>query len=321
MRYRKRVVCACFAVLINNVHAKDSTPLPEKIRTFAWVYSIEPPFRVRGRGFKWDHEIQVALPATYTTEKKAYPTLWVTDGLINFSLAVETLEQWTTDLPEMIIVGVGTPADAYPEHQERREYEFTPKKEIGGGFGGIGADFGRFAEKPKFGTGGAPKFLDFLVDELRTKLESKYRMSDSHTIFGSSGGGYFCTYALLVRPRSFDKYVCLSPNLYGSDYELFRIEQKYSEVNKDLPAAVYFAAGENEILQGGLPSALGIVSSMSRMAELLKMRAYPSLRLYVHIFPDEEHTTYTSSGLAHGLLALWGKNDRNGGIAKENLHQ
>jgi len=309
--------------MLGRVHAKEPAPSPvpalTELKVFAPGVVVEPPLRIHGKAFQWEHEIQVALPATYNTEHKAYPVLWVTDSLFNFPLAVQVLGggPWAKYLPEMIIVGVGGPPEAYAEFDARRTYEFTLNNELG--FEGIGGDLAKRtleseggAPPAAFGTGGAPKFLSFLVDELRTTLEEKYRMSGSHTLFGSSGGGFFCTYALVARPKSFDKYICLSPNLNTNNYELFRLEQKYAAVNKDLPVAVYFAAGESEILEGGIISGLGIVSSMSRMAEILTLRAYPSLRLYVHIFPDEEHGTYKPSGLAHGLLALWGNNDPPG---------
>jgi len=293
--------------------------VPSLLKVIAPDVSIEPSVRIRGKGFYWDHEIQVALPPSYQKSNKAYPVLWVTDGLINFDSAVEVVngsmqKYW----PEMIVVGVGGPPEAYTEFQARRDYEFTFSLTNSWGFEGVGGDdlakrtleSARLtpAAQARFGTGGAPMFLGFLVDELRTTLEKKYRMSSRHILFGSSGGGDFCTYTLLTRPKSFDKYICLSPTLNSNDYELFRLEQKYAEVNKDLPAAVYFAAGEGEILQGGVVSALGVVSSMSRMAEILTLRQYPSLKLWAHIFPGEEHGTFKPAGLAHGLRAIWADN-------------
>ena len=79
--------------------------------------SIEPSVRIRGKGFDWDHEIQVALPPSYRKSNKAYPVLWVTDGLINFDSAVEVvngsmMKYWR----EMIVVGVGGPREASREH-------------------------------------------------------------------------------------------------------------------------------------------------------------------------------------------------------------
>lgn len=63
---------------------------------------------MRAEGFDWDHEIQIALPASYYQSKKAYPVLWITDGLYTFETAVSIANAWDKyDLPEMIVVGVG----------------------------------------------------------------------------------------------------------------------------------------------------------------------------------------------------------------------
>lgn len=321
-----RIAYSALAAL-GHVHAEELKPrqcptsaLPG-LEMLAPGVTIERPIRIRSKDFSWEHEIQVALPASYTTGHRAYPVLWVLDGSVYFPTAIQAVNgpwvngPWKKYLPETIIIGIGVPADASEEFQARRAYEFTLNKALG--FEGIGGNVakrtlenaGGATALAKFGTGGAPKFLAFLADDLRGTLEKKYRMSGRHTLFGTSGGGFFCTYALLVRPKAFDKYICLSPSLNVNEYELFRLEDKYAAENNDLPAAVYFAAGEGEILEGGIISGLGIVSSMSRMAEILHLRNYPSLKLHVHIFPDEEHGTYQQVALSRGLRALWEIND------------
>jgi hypothetical protein len=298
----------------------SASPIPalKELTVLAPRVVIEPPIRIRGKDFSWEHEIQIALPASYGTQHKSYPVLWMTDGLTNFELGVQVVHgAWRKYLPEMIVVAVGPPAEAAAEFQARRVYEFTLDKEFL--FHGIGSDLakrtledlGGEAKAAGFGMGGAPKFLEFLVDELRSTLAKKYRMSGTHTLFGASGGGFFCTYAFLARPKSFDKYICLSPSLYMNEYELFRLEENHAKANRDLPAAVFLAAGEGEVLQGGFISGVGIVSSMSRMAEILKLRNYPSLELHVRIFPGEEHGSYRQAGLSHGLRTLWESEERS----------
>jgi len=314
-------------LLFGCAHADEASsnrcvaPTLTELAVLAPGVKLEQPFRIHGKGFAWDHEVRVALPASYGTGESAYPVLWVTDGIINFELAVEAVNgPWSKYLPEMIVVGVGGPPEASAEFQARRTYEFTlterlmadgPRDRVADlaykNAQQLAIEAAKDAGKSPPKTGGAPEFLRFLVDELRPMMRKKYRMSGTHALFGHSGGGFFCAYAFLARPRSFKQYICLSPNLSGSDYELFRLEEKLAADQKDLAATVYLAAGEGEILQGGYISEIGIVSSMSRMAETLRSRSYPSLKLYVHIFANEEHGTYKPSGLAHGLQSIWGK--------------
>jgi predicted alpha/beta superfamily hydrolase len=216
----------------------------------------------------------------------------------------------------MIVVAVGMPRDApKDEFQMRRTYYFIP--DVPRGFRGVGGDLVRqqieaYDEHAKTTglpsareQGGAPKFLEFLLDTLRPALSREYRMSGEHVLFGDSAGGFFCMYALLSSPGSFDKYICGSPSLYWGDYELFRMEQSYAQTHKDLPAKIFFGAGEAEVLEGGPISAVGIVSSMTRMAEILESRGYPSLKLSVRLFPGVDHESAVVSNLTWGLRTSW----------------
>jgi hypothetical protein len=64
--------------------------------------------------------------------------------------------------------------------------------------------------------------------------------------------------------------------------------------------------GDAEILEGGLVSGIGVVSFTARMAEILKLRAYPSLDLHVRVFPGEDHRTAKPLSLIWGLRTVWG---------------
>ena len=88
---------------------------------------------------------------------------------------------------------------------------------------------------------------------------------------------------------------------------MFRIEERYAQHNRDLPVAAFFGAGEAEVLGAGT---WGIVSSTARMAEILKSRNYPSLKLSTRIFPAETHVSVIPLVLAWGLRAVWEKDSK-----------
>jgi hypothetical protein len=282
--------------------------------------SIEPSLRMQAEGIPWQHEIRVALPASYYKTTKAYPVLWLTDGSYYFEPAISTLDSLIYDnLPEMIIIAVGAPPEAsLDEYASRRLFDFTPT-EGGPEYEGFGSELMRQSEKARdekakdSGTpvakkyGGAPAFLRFLVDSLRPALARRYRMSSDNTLFGDSGGGIFCTYALFARPVAFDKYICGSPALYWANYQLFRMEDQYAGAHKDLQAEVFFGVGEDEIVMDG-PG--GTFSSTARMAEILNSRRYPSLALRVRVFSGEDHRTVIPLNLSWGLRALWADRTR-----------
>lgn len=89
--------------------------------------------------------------------------------------------------PELIVVAVGASADVNAaEFQRRRSYDFIPEKSLMGTM---------FAAMPDGAVGGAPGFLDFLVNHLRPMLAREYCMDlNDQGYAGHSGGGQFGLY-------------------------------------------------------------------------------------------------------------------------------
>jgi hypothetical protein len=86
------------------------------------------------------------------------------------------------------------------------------------------------------------------------------------------------------------------------------MEEAYAATHKDLLGRVFLTVGEGEVMQGGVISASGIVSSMTRMAEILTVRGYPSLKPHVRIFPSEDHQSVIHLNTYWGLKTLLGAN-------------
>ena len=273
---------------------------------------------MRAEGYPWEHDIQIALPPSYGKTDTRFPVLWVTDGEFFFASVAEAVTSCRgKHLPEMIVVAIGAPPEtgrANGEIQSRRTFDFGPNTIMGyQGFGSAAHNERSEASEKKLKaegkflndrSGGAPRFLTFLVEDVRKQLAREYRMADDHTLFGHSGGGLFCTFALVAHPSGFTRYVCGSPPLAAGDYGVFRIEERHAQENKDLAASVFFGAGEAEVLAG---NTWGLVSSMVRMAEILKVRAYPSLKLSTRIFPGENHGSVIPLVISWGLRAVLGK--------------
>ena len=311
MKYR---LCVVFCLLLQGVigQALAQSNMPREL----WGgVRLEPPARMRGKDLPWDHEIQVALPPGYAKSDKRYPVLWLTDGHAIFTEGVNVVRRLTTQVPQMIIVGVGVTPEAVGEFQTRRGYEFSPfdnwKETNAPGrdvYMKAGAAMDEYTKKAGMGAferaGGARQFLSFIVDDVRPALAKQYRMSDVNILFGHSGGGTFCTYALVARPEGFQKYICSSAALYGGNEHFFELESRYARAHDDMKADVFFGAGEKEIVQPAI-AGLGLVSSTVRMVEVLSERKYPSLKLSMRIFPAEDHTTTLPMSLSFGLRTVW----------------
>ena len=256
--------------------------------------SVEPARLVRAEGWEWDHEVRVYLPASYHHTKKSYPTLWVTDNALELAQTASASQAFGSS--ELIIVAVGAPANVNAaENQRRRTYDFIPDVSLmGPGYAAI---------HPKEALGGAPGFLDFLVNQLRPMLAKEYRMDlNDQGYAGHSGGGMFGLYALLNKPESFDKYIISSPATYQPWLDM---EERWYAENKDLKARVFMSAGEGEAAHP-LWSSSQVVSTVATMAERLTVRRYPSLELTVKIFPDEDHLTVMPIAYTRGIRVLWG---------------
>jgi predicted alpha/beta superfamily hydrolase len=249
--------------------------------------------------YPWAHEVRVAVPRTYGTSDRAYPVLWILDNLLESALAV------LGDL-DLILVGVGNDRESgwyYAAH--RRVYDFYPVKDFHPD--GARGDALRLRNEklysPRLEGGGADAFLAFLLDDVRTALASEYRMDrNDQALFGFSAAGWFVLYTMLTRPSAFTKYIAGSPALYFCHNLIFDIEAAFAAKHTDLRTDLFLGAGEGEIVTD---SAFGILSSMVKMAELLALREYPSLRMTVKIFPGETHATATPVAIGSGVRSVW----------------
>jgi predicted alpha/beta superfamily hydrolase len=272
-----------------------------------YTMSIEPARVLRTAAFDWDHEVQVALPASYgVTPDKRYPVLWLTDGPLMLHLAVGLLNTLVFGrlAPEMIVVSVGCPSEAgVMEYGRRRMIDLTPPGRTIL-FDGPGGDYLGKLGMPD-GARQADDMLAFLVDELRPQLAQAYRIdADDHGLMGHSGGGMFANYALFARPGAFRRFIIGSPSSYGADRAAFRLEAAHAAAHQDLKADVFFGAGELEIGQL-MTAAWGVVSSPVLMAETLQVRRYPSLKLTTRIFPGKDHSTVIADVIGEGIRTVW----------------
>ncbi len=280
---------AATSVLSGSARAQNKSGLENIAGGF-----VEPPRRMRAKGWQWDHEVRVYLPPSYKASDRTYPTLWVTDNsleLIQGALTGAGVGVGKAP-PELIVVAVGAPSGtSYAEFGRRRTYEFIPDVSLMGDL---------FKHVSPEAVGGAAGFLDFLVNQLRPQLAKEYRMdSKDHGYGGHSGGGQFGLYVLFNKPQSFTKYLISSPAVHQPWLDM---EEKYFSQHKDLPAKVFLSAGEAELLNS--PGAQ-IVSTVALVSERLVSRQYPSLELFARIFPGEDHLSVMPIAYARGIRALW----------------
>jgi len=164
--------------------------------------------RVRSRILGGRRRISVYLPALYDIRKtRRYPVLYLQDGQNLFDRqaffggwAADTAVEETTQAGEaaqVIIVGIHNTA--------ARMREYTPTRD------------------PLYGGGGADRYLDFLVRELKPWVDRRWRTRPDASqtgIGGSSLGGLLALHAGLARPQVFGRVLSMSPSLWWDSGEL-----------------------------------------------------------------------------------------------------
>lgn len=271
-----------------------------------YAMASEPPLSFRAKGYDYDHEVLVTLPASHSVAPdRSYPVLWAMDGVMMHRLVAGIVDMYTFGqrMPEMIVVSVGHASEQGVAGFAKREFDLHPAGSIFGDdplaegilAAGEGAAIAEMSADFK-----GDRFLDFLVEQLRPELTERYRMNGDHALMGHSSGGYFTGYALFARQGGFGRYLIGS----GTHPRTLDMEAAYAESHDDLPARVFVGCGADEVNNLEM-AASRLVSRSVFLAENLRMRRYPSLALKTQLYADRDHFTVIAPMFADGLEFLY----------------
>lgn len=231
-----------------------------------------------------DYDIYVFLPDSYAVRPTArYPVLYLLDGQWDFKLlhSIQGGLIYDRVLPRIMIVGI-TYSGESPDYGALRasDYTTTPTPRVAG-------------------SGGAPRFLSFVRDELIPFIETNYRADTApsqRALMGSSYGGLFTLYALFSDPALFGGYVAASPSVgYGGRFS-FRQEAEYAAAHRDLPVRLFIAVGEREDLAG----------PVQEFMRMVRGRGYSGLRLETRVIEGEGHSGNKPEAYNRGLRFVMG---------------
>jgi predicted alpha/beta superfamily hydrolase len=275
--------------------------------------ALEPigPTVVRGaesfllRAKHIDQTFQIDIHAPPREPKKPLPVVYVTDASYGFGLIQQSISlmQSARELPQMVVVGIGYPADTDPKTIGALRFrEFCA------------VDDPTYLDRvrpllppgeplPEMRPAGAPAFLAFINDELKPLIEAKYRIdAGDQTHVGMSLGGLFALYALFTAPRSFQRVVALSPSIWWADRDIRRTEAAFAA--QDLPVNLFLSIGALEEL---ISRDAKMVSNLYELDAVLRARKYPKLRLAMEVFPQETHNSVYAASLTRGLRTVFGR--------------
>ncbi|MFD2824654.1 alpha/beta hydrolase-fold protein [Lacinutrix iliipiscaria] len=176
-----------------------------------------------------ERPIIISLPIGYKDSNTNYPVLYVLDGLQNIKHTVGTVELLTESglIPPLIVVGL--------ESLDRTK-DLTPSnagQNVHGSAGNVGI--------PQ--SGGAPKFLEFLSEELIPFVDANYRTHPYRILEGHSLGGLFSVYTLMERKDLFDAFIVEAPALWWNKEEMTEKAKSFFKSNESLNKTVYFGIG------------------------------------------------------------------------------
>jgi predicted alpha/beta superfamily hydrolase len=240
-----------------------------------------------------EFEIYIALPSNYHSSKMAYPVLYMTDANMFFGamtqIARAMQQPGMDELPPFLLVGIGYRIDSLIQWARLLTRDLTPT-----------------SVPDPFPTGGAPKFLRFVNEELMPFIKKNFRTTNDAAFAGFSYGGLFGLYALFHEPTLFQRYIIGSPWVTHDSLVTFKYESKYASTHTDLPARVFMSVGGLEETEGKVTEA-GIVTDIKLFADILQKRRYPNLYLKTQVFEGETHLSGIAATMSRGLRVIYGK--------------
>jgi len=243
------------------------------------------------------YHIYVALPQDYKASTEHYPTLYLLDAWMSFGTVVEAYRTYRVFnmVPNLVLVGISTTGRNLQDHLFYRTRDYIPTElssdEIKARYGGPEAAFFTPA------SGGAPKFIRFIRDELFPFMESEYRLDPSdRALFGYSYGGLFVMYTLFNLPQLFQRYFIGSAAGWWDNYTVFDDEAKYAEEHKSLPVKVFASVGSKE---------RSMVPTWERLRDTLNARNYEGLELTTVMFDGEDHLECAPLAHMHAMRILY----------------
>jgi predicted alpha/beta superfamily hydrolase len=249
--------------------------------------------------------IYVQLPLDYVADgSRKYPVYYMTDANRSFPLTANistVLGFPPTGFPQVVVVGIAYDIRDMFEWAAWRTRDLTPVADRGTEEyweGLIGRMRGDTAIRVE--TGGAPRFLSFICDELVPFIESEYRVSaEDRALGGYSYGGLFTLFALFERPGAFRRYFAGSPSIFYAGGVMFDREKAFAASHEDLPARLFLSAGGLEEEE--------FKASVKEMAETLESRHYPNLEVRSCVFEGEFHASCYAASVMRAFTELYGE--------------
>jgi predicted alpha/beta superfamily hydrolase len=225
-----------------------------------------------------DREISVHLPATYDDGTRRYAVLYVLDGeqlFVPITGVAEALS-WAYRAPPLIVVAI---------HNTNRVRDLTTSWSSATPAGSYQSATAR--------AGGADRFLEFLRTELIPAVDRRYRTASFRILFGHSFGGLFALHAFTRIPGLFSATVAsFPPAFWNGDEEIKRMAALLA--SQPGPRGYLFVSTAAREFDD-------TPRSVTKIDELLRLRAGPALHWVTRTIPSADHGTALLAAAQSGL--------------------
>lgn len=253
---------------------EEAAPLADRDPVNSLIWGQEHIFS--SRIMDEDRPIIIALPKGYEESAANYPVLYLTDGRQNIWHAIGSAEVLTRtgNIPPLIIVGI---------ESTNRSRDFSPTV----------AD-----NWP--GSGGGPKFLDFIENELIPFIDGNYRTHPFRVLAGHSLGGLFTASALINRPELFDAHIIMSPSFWWNEQEIVGRAADFFQAYPTLGKSIFFGIGT---LESGTEQ--GMRKELQNFVDVLRANQPEKLRFEHRELENEGHMSSPLLSNYYGLKFIF----------------
>lgn len=260
-------------------------------------------------------QVKVMQPLMRKGGAERFPVLYMTDANLGFDVAKGICQylQTTGEVRRFILVGIGYPGDNPFTGHLLRLRDFTSEGRAGCKDAPRTAPIEgvpEIAEGRKY-WGGAADFQSFICHELIPFVDREFpALPDDRAYFGHSAGGGFGFHSLFTQSTLFRRYVLSSPTVSydGEDFGLRQV-QEFIASGQRLDAQLVMSVGGEEEFEGYLAK-LRFVSSISRVAALLRQASLPGLDFTSRIYAGQTHAKVWPIAFSDGIQVIYGSADR-----------
>lgn len=230
-----------------------------------------------------ERTVLVSTPPGYAAGGDRYPVLYMTDGDAHLEHTRATVDFLARNglIPNLVVVGITN---------TQRTRDLTPTAGRFRGEDGI--------ERPVAGSGGAPRFLDFIEKEVFPAVESGFRVFTFRIFAGHSLGGLLALHILAERPQLFHGYIAASPSLNWDHDQPLRALEASLKGRKELQRSLFVSMANEE---DGTPRP----TRLDRLRGILKARQPGKFAWEVRSMPGEDHGSVVLASHYWGLRRIF----------------